>query len=46
MYFGAGIGRYITQSFSLILAYNRYSSDDNGQNLGLNWLGLEAEYRF
>ena len=46
MYFGAGIGRYITQDFSLILAYNRYSSDDNGQNLGLDWLGLEAEYRF
>ncbi len=46
LYFGAGIGRQITQSFSLILAYDRYSSDQNGQDLGLDFLGLEGEYRF
>ena len=47
-YFGLGIGRNITQSFSLILVYDRYSSSDSQSNsgLGLNWLGLEGEYRF
>lgn len=52
LYFGIGIGRYITQGFSLILAYNQYASggtqDQNGSHPGLDldWLGLEAEYRF
>lgn len=49
-YFGLGIGRYITQSVSLILVLDRYSSngDQFGPNaaLDLNWIGLEAEYRF
>ena len=47
-YFGVGIGRNITQSFGLILTYDRYSSSDTQANsgLGLNWLGLEGEYRF
>jgi long-subunit fatty acid transport protein len=54
MYFGVGIGRNITQSFSLILAFDRYSSNDTpaqysfGPNpdINLNWIGFEAEYRF
>ena len=30
-YFGLGIGRHLTQNFSLILAYDRYSSGDTSQ---------------
>lgn len=47
-YVGVGIGRYITQNFGVILAYTRYSSDQSGQSpgLGLNFIGLQAEYRF
>lgn len=48
-YFGLGIGRQLTQSFSVILAYNLYSASgsDRGQtDLSVNWIGLVAEYRF
>jgi hypothetical protein len=46
VYVGAGIGRQITQSFSLTLAYTLYSSSGQRINLDPYWLGLEAEYRF
>ena len=49
-YFGLGIGHQITQGFSLTLAYTRYNTsaaaDTNQIDLGVNWVGLEAEYRF
>jgi hypothetical protein len=51
-YFGFGIGRDITQDFSLILGLEYYhsgdTSDDFGGNdsLGLGFIGLQAEYRF
>jgi opacity protein-like surface antigen len=51
-YYGLGIGRHITQSFSLILAYDGYYSGDTGDQIGqqsglnLGFLGLEAEFRF
>ena len=49
-YYGLGIGRQITQSFSLTLAFTGYYSSDAGGgeqiNLGVEWLGVEAEYRF
>jgi hypothetical protein len=46
VYFGAGIGRQITQSFSLTLAYTVYSSSRQQMTLNPEWLGIEAEYRF
>lgn len=48
LYVGAGIGRQITRSFSLGLAFTLYSSSSSGQQINLSpyWLGLEAEYRF
>ena len=51
IYFGLGIGRKLTQDFSVILAYSHYSANGNantghGTDLALNWLGLVAEYRF
>jgi outer membrane protein assembly factor BamA len=51
VYFGLGVGRNITQSFSLALVYDRYSANDTrgqtgGPGLNLNWIGLEGEYRF
>lgn len=47
-YLGIGIGRQLTQSFSVFLAYNNYnvSGSDRQTDLNVNWLGLEAEYRF
>jgi hypothetical protein len=50
-YFGFGIGRDITQSFSLILALEYYTSGDTGNYNGGNslsqgFIGLGAEYRF
>ena len=51
-YYGLGIGRYVTQDFSLILVWELYNSG-SGQSysnfptdLNLGFLGLEAEYRF
>lgn len=48
VYYGGGIGRNITQSLSLSVAYERFSSslNDQGSRLGLNWIGLVTEYRF
>lgn len=49
VYFGAGIGRRLTQSFSVLLAYNLYSTSGSGRgrtDLSVNWIGLVAEYRF
>jgi hypothetical protein len=46
VYLGAGIGRQITQSFSLTLAYTIYSSSGQQISLSPEWFGLEAEYRF
>ena len=51
IYAGLGIGRKLTQDFSVLLAYNHYSSNDNSNrggaaDLSLNWIGLEAEFRF
>lgn len=51
VYGGLGVGRHITQSFSLALALAYYNAGDNRQNggqtgLDQDWLGLEAEYRF
>lgn len=51
IYFGFGIGRKITQDFSVLLAYSHYSANGNpntghGTDLALNWLGLVAEYQF
>lgn len=49
-YYGLGIERQITQSFGLMLAYTGYYSSDAGGgeqiNLSVDWVGLEAEYRF
>lgn len=51
-YLGFGIGRNVTQDVSLMLAYNLYSLNDAQYQFGqhpalmLNWIGLEAEYRF
>ncbi len=48
-YIGLGIGHQITQSFSLTMSYTRYNSthtSGNAISLGVNWVGLEAEYRF
>ncbi len=49
-YYGLGIERQITQSFGLILAYTGYYSSDVGGgeqiNLSVDWVGLEAEFRF
>lgn len=50
MYFGLGIGRYITHDFSLNLTFSRYNAggSQNGAHpdLDLNWIDLGAEYRF
>ncbi len=51
IYAGLGIGRKLTQGFSVLLAYSHYSSNDNSNrggeaDLNLNLIGLEAEYRF
>ena len=50
VYFGVGIGRRITQGFSVILAYSYYgaaaSTTRRATDLTLHWLGLAAEYRF
>ena len=51
IYLGLGIGRELTQGFSLLLAYSHYSSNGNSNrggeaDLSLNCLGLVAEYRF
>jgi len=40
-YLGFGIGRRVTQDFSLSLVFDHYNSD-----LNMEFLGLEAEYRF
>ncbi|MFI4921980.1 MAG: hypothetical protein ACHQAZ_10110, partial [Gammaproteobacteria bacterium] len=50
-YYGFGIGRDITQSFSLILALEYYQSGDTGSyagkdSLSQGFVGLGAEYRF
>ena len=50
-YFGLGIGRDVTQNWSLILALEYYNSGNtgnynNGNSLGLGFIGLGAEYRF
>jgi hypothetical protein len=47
LYIGLGIGRQLTQSFSVILAYNAYSTSGSHQtNLDVSWCGLVAEYQF
>jgi hemolysin activation/secretion protein len=46
VYFGVGIGRQITQRFSLTLAYAIYGASGSSIQLSPTWLGLEAEYRF
>ena len=52
VYLGAGIGRQVTQNFSLVLAYDLYDTKiTQGQSsssiqLAADWIGLEAEYRF
>ena len=50
LYLGLGIGRQLTQGFSVILAYSHYSANaganQGGTDLNLNWIGLVAEYRF
>jgi hypothetical protein len=51
VYAGLGFGRRIIQGFSVILAYNHYSSNDNSNqggaaDLSLNWIGLVAQYQF
>ena len=48
VYAGLGIGRKITQGFSVILAYSYYGTTDSptGTGLSLGWLGLAAEYQF
>jgi hypothetical protein len=48
-YFGVGVGRQFTQSFSVLLAYNNYSvsgPDGGGTDLSANWIGLVVEYQF
>jgi len=47
-YLGLGAGRQLTQSFSLTLAFNLYTSSgsERDQNFNADWLGLVAEYRF
>jgi hypothetical protein len=50
-YFGFGIGRQITQSFSLVLALEYYQSGSTGNyssknSLSQGFIGLGAEYRF
>lgn len=48
-YFGLGIGRQLTQGFSVLLAYNFYGvsgSHGNQSDLSVNWIGLVAEYQF
>lgn len=48
LYLGLGVGRQLTQDFSLTLAYNVYSSTGSQRDQDFNavWLGLVAEYRF
>ena len=50
-YFGVGVGRDITQSLSLILAFEVYNSGNTGNysnrdSLSQGFIGLGAEYRF
>ena len=48
-YFGLGIGRQLTQGFSVLLALNFYTasgSDSQRTDLNANWIGLEAQYEF
>jgi opacity protein-like surface antigen len=47
-YFGLGIGRDITQNFSLILSLEDYQAggSDSGGSLSQGFIGLGAEYRF
>ena len=49
VYAGLGFGRRIINGFSIVLAYNHYSANDNsnqGASLSLNWIGVVAEYQF
>ena len=48
LYLGLGVGRQLTQSFSLTLAYSLYNSNgsQSDQSFNTSWLGLVAEYRF
>ena len=46
VYFGAGIGRQLTQGFSVLLAYNLYLTFYSKPALAVRWIGLVAEYRF
>jgi len=49
VYLGAGIGRQLTQGFSVLLAYNFYGvagSHGHQTDLSVNWIGLVAEYQF
>lgn len=46
LYGGIGVGREITQSFRLTLAYTEYYTTGNAIDLAVTWVGLEAEYRF
>ena len=48
LYLGLGVGRQLTQDFSLTLAYNLYNSNGSqrDQDFNASWLGLVAEYRF
>lgn len=47
-YLGLGVGRQLTQNFSLTLAYSLYKStgSQRDQDFNTSWLGLVAEYRF
>lgn len=49
-YLGLGIGRRVTQNFSLILAFDLYNLGEDfnrsQKDVTLEFLGLEAEYRF
>jgi len=48
LYLGLGVGRQLTQSFNLTLAFNLYTStgSERDQDFNAGWLGLVAEYRF
>jgi len=49
-YFGFGMGRHITQGFSVLVVYSKFVGNGDaskGQpDLDVNWIGLVAEYRF
>lgn len=49
-YAGLGIGRKLTQGFSVLLAYDHYDASGGSHgglgDLGVNWAGLVVEYQF